>query len=59
MKPKTEEIVMQEMNWASNQSEMKLIEDQRTALSQRSLLQIEEQIKLERWFIEHNLPIPR
>lgn len=58
MKPKPEDVILQEMNLRSTYAELRLIDAQLRRYTERQLAEDLERIKLERWFIEHGLPIP-
>lgn len=58
MKPKPEDIVVQEMNLAQCRSNLRLLREKFTELSKQELALVTENYRLEGWFIDHGLPIP-
>lgn len=56
---KMEDLVMQEMNWASNQSQQRELDDKLDRLLAERFKLTQEQIRLERWFLDRKLNIPK
>jgi len=59
MKPKTEEIVMQEMNLLTCRSRLRLVEEEIARLNTNHLDLLTEMNNLEGWFIRYNIPMPK
>ncbi len=58
MKPKLEEIVMREMNLLSVRSHLREIERKLNDNHRTQLDLLIELCDIERWFMDHELPIP-